>query len=276
MPVGLDSSRAPSAADCDTRLRHGAEEERQRERRTDAHEDCHCVCRQMQAQKVQARMQKELSRGQNRCASARHQHETTCFSTKHRAPSTTNQGDACVRVAEGFMERLPRKERSDRATGHARNGSVVLAGIGKKPSHGQILQPNESKRDRMSSFPMQKMTLHKTVQPMLACDGQRTPLCTEERTDCNMQGTSTDFSTVSAGVMYARTPRETTAGKLCIEVEPTSKLAWISEELCIGCGICVKVRTREVVGSSLETRDSRVAWTELDFMPELKRADLSC
>lgn len=29
-------------------------------------------------------------------------------------------------------------------------------------------------------------------------------------------------------------------GKLCIEVEPTSKLAWISEELCIGCGICVK------------------------------------
>jgi translation initiation factor RLI1 len=31
-------------------------------------------------------------------------------------------------------------------------------------------------------------------------------------------------------------------GKLCIEVGPTSKLAWISEELCIGCGICVKVR----------------------------------
>jgi ferredoxin len=31
------------------------------------------------------------------------------------------------------------------------------------------------------------------------------------------------------------------AGKLCIEVSPNSKLAWISEELCIGCGICVKV-----------------------------------
>ena len=31
------------------------------------------------------------------------------------------------------------------------------------------------------------------------------------------------------------------AGKLCIEVAPTSKMAWISEELCIGCGICVKV-----------------------------------
>jgi ATP-binding cassette subfamily E protein 1 len=29
-------------------------------------------------------------------------------------------------------------------------------------------------------------------------------------------------------------------GKLCIEVEPTSKIAWISEELCIGCGICPK------------------------------------
>ena len=29
-------------------------------------------------------------------------------------------------------------------------------------------------------------------------------------------------------------------GKLCIEVAPNSKLAYISEELCIGCGICVK------------------------------------
>ena len=29
-------------------------------------------------------------------------------------------------------------------------------------------------------------------------------------------------------------------GKLCIEVEKASKLAWLSEELCIGCGICVK------------------------------------
>lgn len=29
-------------------------------------------------------------------------------------------------------------------------------------------------------------------------------------------------------------------GKLCIEVAPTSKISWISEELCIGCGICVK------------------------------------
>ncbi|KAF7042712.1 hypothetical protein CFC21_052231 [Triticum aestivum] len=29
-------------------------------------------------------------------------------------------------------------------------------------------------------------------------------------------------------------------GKLCIEVSPVAKLAFISEELCIGCGICVK------------------------------------
>ncbi|KAF3424593.1 hypothetical protein E2986_09165 [Frieseomelitta varia] len=29
-------------------------------------------------------------------------------------------------------------------------------------------------------------------------------------------------------------------GKLCIEVNPNSKIASISEELCIGCGICVK------------------------------------
>jgi translation initiation factor RLI1 len=30
-------------------------------------------------------------------------------------------------------------------------------------------------------------------------------------------------------------------GKLCIEVGPASKVSFISEELCIGCGICVKV-----------------------------------
>ena len=29
-------------------------------------------------------------------------------------------------------------------------------------------------------------------------------------------------------------------GKLCVEVTPSSKIATISEELCIGCGICVK------------------------------------
>uniref|UniRef100_A0A8B9HJ08 ATP-binding cassette, sub-family E (OABP), member 1 n=1 Tax=Astyanax mexicanus TaxID=7994 RepID=A0A8B9HJ08_ASTMX len=30
-------------------------------------------------------------------------------------------------------------------------------------------------------------------------------------------------------------------GKLCIEVTPQSKIVWISESLCIGCGICIKV-----------------------------------
>ena len=30
------------------------------------------------------------------------------------------------------------------------------------------------------------------------------------------------------------------SGKLCIEVTPESKIAYISEELCIGCGICPK------------------------------------
>jgi len=29
-------------------------------------------------------------------------------------------------------------------------------------------------------------------------------------------------------------------GKLCIEVDPTSRIAFISERLCIGCGICPK------------------------------------
>lgn len=29
-------------------------------------------------------------------------------------------------------------------------------------------------------------------------------------------------------------------GKFCIEVSPTSKIAYISEQLCIGCGICAK------------------------------------
>lgn len=29
-------------------------------------------------------------------------------------------------------------------------------------------------------------------------------------------------------------------GKLCVEVTPASKVTWISEELCIGCGICIK------------------------------------
>lgn len=30
-------------------------------------------------------------------------------------------------------------------------------------------------------------------------------------------------------------------GRMCIEAAPDAKIAYISEELCIGCGICVKV-----------------------------------
>lgn len=30
------------------------------------------------------------------------------------------------------------------------------------------------------------------------------------------------------------------SGRLCIEVTPTAKIAFISEPLCIGCGICTK------------------------------------
>lgn len=30
-------------------------------------------------------------------------------------------------------------------------------------------------------------------------------------------------------------------GKLCIEVTPESKIAFIAEGLCIGCGICTQV-----------------------------------
>lgn len=33
-------------------------------------------------------------------------------------------------------------------------------------------------------------------------------------------------------------------GKLCMEVEKTSPMVYISESLCIGCGICVKKASR--------------------------------
>ena len=35
-------------------------------------------------------------------------------------------------------------------------------------------------------------------------------------------------------------------GKLCIEVSPASKIAFLSEELCIGCGNCVTARVPEL------------------------------
>ncbi len=41
------------------------------------------------------------------------------------------------------------------------------------------------------------------------------------------------------------------SGKLCIEVVPTSKIAYISEELCIGCGICPKVNFNPYQSTSI-------------------------
>ena len=43
-----------------------------------------------------------------------------------------------------------------------------------------------------------------------------------------------------------RWPKEmlSTTGKLCIEATPDKKIAAISETLCIGCGICAKVRRK--------------------------------
>ena len=34
-------------------------------------------------------------------------------------------------------------------------------------------------------------------------------------------------------------------GQLCIQVSQTDKIALISETLCIGCGICVKVKKKK-------------------------------
>lgn len=45
-------------------------------------------------------------------------------------------------------------------------------------------------------------------------------------------------------------PLSAHTGKLCLEVSPTSKIAMLSEELCIGCGICVKVRAFIFVSSA--------------------------
>ena len=38
-------------------------------------------------------------------------------------------------------------------------------------------------------------------------------------------------------------------GKMCVEVTKTSKITWISEDLCIGCAICVKVRRGTACGA---------------------------
>jgi translation initiation factor RLI1 len=59
------------------------------------------------------------------------------------------------------------------------------------------------------------------------------------------------------------------AGKLCIEVSPKDKSAWISEELCIGCGICVKKCPFEAIQVSDLRRESARALisTAADYQP---------
>ena len=50
-------------------------------------------------------------------------------------------------------------------------------------------------------------------------------------------------STVARAVISTTTAMPVRGARIVaanIEVMPTSKIAWVSEELCIGCGICVK------------------------------------
>ena len=60
--------------------------------------------------------------------------------------------------------------------------------------------------------------------------------CTCRSAACAMRRCS------AAPELYHRTTHLSQVGKLCIEVTPNDKIAWISEDLCIGCGICVKAR----------------------------------
>ncbi|KAG5518473.1 hypothetical protein PMAC_002868 [Pneumocystis sp. 'macacae'] len=50
----------------------------------------------------------------------------------------------------------------------------------------------------------------------------------------------TRIAIVSSDKCKPRVSPVVRSGKLCIEVTPESKISWISESLCIGCGICVK------------------------------------
>ena len=52
-------------------------------------------------------------------------------------------------------------------------------------------------------------------------------------------------------------------GKLCIEVTPADKIATISEQLCIGCGICVKVSTPGVREGGGQGQHSCGGWGRL-------------
>lgn len=47
---------------------------------------------------------------------------------------------------------------------------------------------------------------------------------------------------VKSGILFNIVFKFLFLGKQCIVVEPSSKIAEISEILCIGCGICTKVK----------------------------------
>lgn len=57
-------------------------------------------------------------------------------------------------------------------------------------------------------------------------------------------------------------------GKLCIEVSPNSKIASLSEELCIGCGICVKV-------SEFDTKNFLQFFIELIYLFPFRLSEMS-
>lgn len=52
-------------------------------------------------------------------------------------------------------------------------------------------------------------------------------------------------------------------GKLCIEVAMDSKIASLSEELCIGCGICVKVSWRMVFLCGWDVKIATICLSEM-------------
>ncbi|KAJ3209904.1 Fe-S cluster-binding ribosome biosynthesis protein [Entophlyctis luteolus] len=78
----------------------------------------------------------------------------------------------------------------------------------------------------------------------LSCPRQRssTPTSVSPRNaDTSARRAARSCEWVRAPVQaVASNPQPPNSGKLCIEVDVNSKIAFLSEELCIGCGICVK------------------------------------
>ncbi len=63
------------------------------------------------------------------------------------------------------------------------------------------------------------------------------------------------------------------AGKLCIEVSPADKIAFISEDLCIGCGICAKVSSRKSKSRTLDQKSYFIkSFLIVDFLIYLMKS----